>query len=324
MEHILSQYVDGFDGQKTTINGYDGYKKGIDTYFIIPNENNEEVLLEQKALSDFMLVHGVDHFTTPIFSKSGYLLTLHQKKEYMVCCGRPLQGHRPEHPGTLLAHFHHLGSQYPYEPVLISSYGQWASLWTEKLAAFERIYSKQWAERPVTKFQRLFVDTFPYLIGLTENALQYLEETEKDWRYHEADRGTVCFQRYEHQLEQSVIWPHDIVYDHPARDIAEYIRPYFLQEEDDCFQLLRVFIQEYEQVKQLSIFSWRLIYARLLLPIHLFDCLEEGFSYKDTEPVYQSYHSLLMKSRVYESNLKRFFQEMGLSKEETNIPSIDW
>ncbi|QDP40983.1 spore coat putative kinase YutH [Radiobacillus deserti] len=324
MEHVLSQYVDSFNGQKTTINGYDGYKKGSEYYFIIPSENNEEVLLEQKALADFMYVHGVDFVSTPIFNKNGSLLTIDQNKEYIVCCGKPMQGHQSEHPGSVLAKFHHLGSQYPYEPVLISSYGQWSTLWSEKLNAFEQFYAKQWSERPVSKFQRLFIDTFPYLIGLTENALQYTDETEKDWRYHEVDRGTICFQRYTNQMKQSIIWPYELVYDHPARDIAEYIRPYFLQSEEDCFQLLRVFIQEYEQVNPLSIFSWRMIYARLLLPVHLFDYLEEGFSHKDTEAVYKSYHSLLMKSKRYEENLKIFFKEMGLAKEDITIPSIDW
>src|SRR5699024_2456921 len=75
-----------------------------------------------------------------------------------------------------------------------------------------------------SNYYRLLMDILPYIIGISENAIQYMQETTEDGRYHEGDQGTIAFQRYHHNLLEPIIWPHDLVYDHPTRDIAEFIR----------------------------------------------------------------------------------------------------
>src|SRR5699024_5723072 len=85
--------------------------------------------------------------------------------------------------------------------------------------------------------------------------------------------GSITFRRYSDQLNAEVIWPDELCYDHPARDITEFIRMEFLNGKSD--ERVLEFIRDYESIRPLSFFSWRLIYARLIFPIHLYDMVEQ-------------------------------------------------
>ncbi|MRH44745.1 hypothetical protein GH741_19025 [Aquibacillus halophilus] len=323
MDELLSQYVPNFYGSRTTIDGFNGYINGDTGYFIIPEPNNEEVHYEQKVISDFLINSGVDNIATPLFSQQGQLTTRIDSKDYLVYMGRISRSSRTSSSAHTLASFHKLGTNYPYEPNYVSSYGQWKTLWASKVESFEQMYASLYQKRPVSSYHRLFIDTFPYLIGLSENAIQFLQESEADKRFHESDRPTITFQRYQHQLQKDIIWSHELVHDHPVRDLAEHIRP-FLLEEDQAFFKIKTALKEYEQVQPLSVFSWRLLYARLLFPIHLFDFLESGLVRNEPENLYNEYKLKLEKQSNYERNLKRFFNEVGVDTRTLSIPVLDW
>ena len=44
----------------------------------------------------------------------------------------------------------------------------------------EKVWNGLLFQTPEDEFQRMFIDSFPYYIGLTENAIQYLVDTEID------------------------------------------------------------------------------------------------------------------------------------------------
>lgn len=113
------------------------------------------------------------------------------------------------------------------------------------------------------------MDFMPYLSGISENAIQYMQESEYESRFHETDQGTITFRRYHGQFSRHHLWLTDFAYDHPARDLAEFIRNQLLQTEDPM-DGIQAFLEDYQQVRPLSVFSWRLLYARLLFPIHFF------------------------------------------------------
>ncbi|WP_053218767.1 protein kinase family protein [Virgibacillus senegalensis] len=322
MLELLSEYVDDFQGSETTINGVKGYRQQNNCFFIIPKSANDNRYFEQKVIGEYFWQNGYAHFAVPIANKQGDLVTEYGGKSYIVLhCSLADDREYSDH-GADLATFHQMGIDYPYQPVEAVAYGHWKQLWISKLALFDSIYQQQHNERPVSRFQRLFIDTYPYVSGCTENALQYLQETESEQRFNEGDGGTFTFQRYSGQMKNHPIWPDEIVYDHAARDIAEHLRLLFLR--PNAHPEVERFLSGYQSIRSLSIFSWRLIYARLLLPVHLFGYIETGISSSDPEITYRGYVELLESQPEYEQKMRNFFDDLGLDAKALHIPVLDW
>ena len=65
----------------------------------------------------------------------------------------------------------------------------------------------------------------------------------------------------------------------PTRDIAEWTRKSYFEENSYTFsQTASRFFQEYQSILPLSPFSWRILYSRLILPLHYFQCIEMYYS----------------------------------------------
>ena len=97
----------------------------------------------------------------------------------------------------------------------------------------EKVWNGLLFQTPEDEFERMFIDSFPYYIGLTENAIQYLVDTEIDDEPMETDSGTVCHERFSKrhggQLNNYMIKnPFDWVFDHRSRDLAEWTRERYL------------------------------------------------------------------------------------------------
>ncbi|MBM7600686.1 spore coat protein YutH [Virgibacillus halotolerans] len=318
---LLHTYYELPVEEKIVLDGKEGYKHDEYFYFII-NVNNKEVIhMEQAALAYYLLENHFNHTAFPIQNRYGEWFTTDQGKNHMVLqVQQPLQDQRLS-PGESLASFHLVGANYDYEPKAISSYGQWKALWIEKLTVFETNLEQEAKKHP-THYYQLIMDILPYVIGISENAIQYLQESEQDNRFHEADQGTISFRRYTNQLEKPILWVDEFVYDHPARDLAEYIRMTLLKDggEDELVE----FLKDYNSIRPLSVFSWRLLYARLIFPIHFFDIMQSGFLTDDFASLYTQMTDLLDKQADYERKLADFFQMGGVKHEKLNIPVIKW
>lgn len=307
--------------EKMVLDGKEGYKHGEYLYFII-NVNNKEVIhMEQAVLAYYLLENNFSQTAFPVQNIYGEWFTADQGRNYMVLqVQHPLWDNMLS-PGESLATFHEVGASYGYEPKSISSYGQWKALWIEKLTVFETNLQQE-AEKHPTKYYQLIMDILPYVVGISENAIQYLQESERDNRFHETDQGTISFRRYSNQLANPILWVDQFVYDHPARDLAEYIRTMLLEKRDQ--DEVTAFLNDYNKRRPLSVFSWRLLYARLVFPIHLFDIMQSGFLTDDFERLYREMTSLLDKQVDYERRLSDFFQIGSVKREEVNIPVIEW
>ncbi|MFP3360225.1 hypothetical protein R0K17_23205, partial [Planococcus sp. SIMBA_143] len=88
-------------------------------------------------------------------------------------------------------------------------------------------------------------------------------------------------------LQKSVIWLDDFVFDHPVRDLAEYTRGMLLS--DAPSEEIVQFLHDYQSERPLSIFSWRLLYARLLYPVHFFDHVDSVMSGRTLEDPFTTY-----------------------------------
>lgn len=305
------------------VDGREGFRDNEYLYFIISSTDKEMILLEQAALAYYLTENGYNHTTLPVPTVDNRWFVEKENKTYLVLRVKDIQDRTEVSHGKALANFHAKSSSYNYEPQEISSYGQWKELWIKKLTAFETKINKE-AETNQTEYYRLLMDMLPYIIGLAENAIQYLQESEKEKRYHYGDQGVFAFRRYQDNLLGHVIWADDLVYDHPTRDIAEFIRYRLLSENESVMDDVRSFITDYQMDRPLSIFSWRLLYARLIFPIHFFDYIEEGFQEDNFEQRSSGLEQLMNKQVVFEKRLGRFFEEINLNYESYQIPILTW
>ncbi|SET34189.1 spore coat protein YutH [Oceanobacillus limi] len=303
--------------------GIEGYRDDQYLYFIIPATNKETLYMEQAALTYYLVENGYNHVALPVPTINGEWFRPIDNTNYMVLRIQQLQGQISTSYGKKLAEFHQLSSNYQYEPQEISSYGQWKDLWINKLMAFENKVNEE-SKSYSSSYYRLVMDILPYIIGISENAIQYMQETESETRYHLHDQGTFSFQRYRNNLHDPIIWMYDLVYDHPARDISEFIRNQLLWNEEDDHKEIANFVHDYQSVRPVSIFSWRLVYARLLFPVHLFDCLEKGFSSRDFAQQEEELKEMIHRQEKYEQKLASIFEMLQVDYQSLEIPVLHW
>ncbi|MDY0408784.1 protein kinase family protein [Paracerasibacillus soli] len=291
---------------EVTVYGRNGFMDQQYLYFTIPTNDREVIHMEQAALAYYLYENGYENIGIPIQNRFNEWFSQFEGKQYLVIKGKPLKNRTVPSHGQQLAQFHEIASSFQYEPQEISSYGQWKTLWTDKLTAIEyRLQEK--AKQQHNHYYQYLMDILPYVIGVSENAIQYMQESESEFRFNKNDQGVISFRRYENQLTDAFMLSADFVYDHAVRDLAEYIRMNYLLEEADNFPIIQTFLREYEQVRPLSIFSWRLLYARLVFPIHFIDSFEAGFYTEDYDKLYHRLTAICKAQSIYEQRLGTFF-----------------
>ncbi|WP_152655040.1 hypothetical protein [Oceanobacillus sp. CFH 90083] len=316
-EMLRSQYAIQAEG-KQLIEEREGYQKEHYHYFTIPAGNKEMILMEQATLAYFLRENGLYNVAYPIRNINGEWFTNYANELWMVLVLEDgLQILNQESMGKMLGDIHRIGSMFQYEPKTISSYGLWRKLWEEKLTFFEEELTRQAKEDGASSYLSEVMDILPYIVGISENAIQYLWESEKEQRILQTDQSTVAFARW-NTAAKKIIWTDELVYDHPTRDIAEYIRHAFLQNKSDIE--INQFLNDYQNYQPLSVFAWRLIFARLFFPIHLYDFLESGFQYPNSQALEQ----LLKSQEVYERRLAHFFDVTGVDVSSWRIPMVSW
>ncbi len=318
---IIHQYVETFTNNIVNVGDKEAYYIDGSYYFIFRTNESEYVHIEQGWFADYLIDKDYLRIAKPIPNKLGELVTEENGYNYVVLHTMKYPYEVADVP-TRLAMFHLAGRDYPYMPAYNSAYGDWKMLWENKIALYEAYYKEQMKMRPVSRYQRLLIDTFPYVIGLTENAIQYIKESNQENRFAMSDQGCVTFQRYRNQLDQPFIFANQFIYDHPMRDVAECIRPLFKEKEGN--QKARQFLRQYEKTNPLTIFSWRLLYARLIFPVQLFDFFDQVMEATDHEVAYHKYQDLLDEQVQYEANLRSFFQDNLIDPIRNQIHELDW
>ncbi|MFC4558641.1 hypothetical protein ACFO3D_10515 [Virgibacillus kekensis] len=322
MKELLSIHYGIHVDERIIWNGLEGFRYDNFFYFTTPLFHREIIHMEQSALAYYLHENGWPQTAIPIPNNEGNWYTRYREKDYLVFQVEYKSYNHSMPNGEALATFHDTGANYQYEPQMISSYGQWKHLWAEKLDAFEQRILTDIGDYPGS-YYRLVHDTLPYLIGISENAIQYMQESEQETRFHKADQGAIAFRRYNGQLHNNVIMMTDFVYDHPVRDIAEYIRSRFLQEEDPQKEIAS-FLNDYQKIRSLSVFSWRVLYARLIFPAHIYDVIEQGFHEENKERCNTNLAELLNQQQRYEKRLAEFYNIAGTDYERMQIPVLHW
>ncbi|MDQ1144508.1 spore coat protein YutH [Bacillus sp. SORGH_AS 510] len=295
-----------------------------------PSGKEEDDITELEKIAEHLRNYGDQHVPVILPSKDGQLITTWEQNKYCVLANRQIEDQRKIKLGRKLAKFHERGRLVPFQIERSSRIGQWKSLWEKRLEQMEKVWNNLLFQTPEDEFERLFIDSFPYYLGLTENAIQYLVDSEMDDEPTEADGGTVCHERFtqktwgDHYMIKN---PFDWVFDHRSRDLAEWTRERYFRNIQTYDVDVQQFFSEYQSVTPLTSFSWRLLYSRLIFPLHYYDCIESYYitrSEQDKKVLEERLSKILRQTSDYERFLAGFFHMAGAPVRQLNIPQLEW
>lgn len=330
LQRILQQQFGLRIQEEFTMGPYQACQDQKFLYMLVPVGNIEENSIDElEKLSRHLAEHGDTSVCQFMKSKEGNAIVQWEKERFCVITRenttRPVR-----RLGRKLAKFHQRGRTVPHEIRNISRIGMWKSFWEQRLDQMEKVWNEHLMHSPENDFERMFIESFPYYMGLAENAIQYLSDTEQDDEPGAIDSGTVCHLRFSSKTwgEGSIMKnPFDWVFDHCARDLAEWTRERYFLNIKTYEPDIRQFYQEYGTISSLSSFSWRLLYARLLFPLHYMECVEEYFITNSEQSRLLQEERLkryLHQSRDYEEFLQSFYPLAGAPIRRFQIPVIDW
>lgn len=186
----------------------------------------------------------------------------------------------------------------------------WANLWANKIDYLEYYHSQNHQKYPILS------EYFDYFIGMSENAISYLNKAVFYLSPEDVDIGVISHDRI--LIEDSVYSIYDplnIIIDHRARDVGEYIKISFFQDNYQIFDELDCYLKH----NYFSLYGIHLLIARILYPSFYFEIYDFVVSMKRNEA-----DVLKITSRIdeYEQYLADIFQYF--KKYYPNIEEIEW
>jgi len=194
-----------------------------------------------------------------------------------------------------------------YDDKLMRS--NWGYLWMNKIDYLEYFVEQNYKKYP------LIVDSFNYFVGLAENAISYVNDTVNGLKPDNSDIGVISHDVI--SIDSSVYALYDplnIIIDHKARDVAEYIKISFFKDNFNIFEEL----DEYFKYNYFSFYGMSLLMARVLYPSFYFDLYDNIVNNKINESEILSITSRISE---YESYLRDVFIYF---KKYYNIKDVEW
>ncbi|WP_428911155.1 spore coat putative kinase YutH [Niallia sp. Krafla_26] len=322
----------GIDAIESTPFGrYQTCAKDHQRFCLIPlGKKEDEEIIELEHITNHLKRMGDRSVSTFVYTKEKKRMLETESGNYCVITWDETQKRTVTKLGRKLAKFHYRGRSLSIPVKKITRIGQWKSLWEKRIDQMEKVWIGMMQHEPANEFDRMFFESFPYYMAMAENAIQYLVDTELDDDPQAIDYGTVCHIRFtSHTWGEGNITknPFDWVLDHCSRDLAEWTRErYFNHYRTYEPEVLR-FFEDYQSVQPLSSFSWRLLYARILFPLHYVECIENYYSTQSEQErliLTERLEQYLKSSKDHEQFLGHFFQMARVPVRQQHIPIIDW
>ena len=186
----------------------------------------------------------------------------------------------------------------------------WIDLWIKKVDYYE------YQIRELGLEKRAIVSSFSYYIGLAENAISYANKTISTIPLSNNDRITLSNRRIGYpNIKLNYLNPLSFIFDFEVRNIAEYLKSiFFFYSTNDAFEELI----SYLRIKKLGLFSYQMLYARLLYPTYYFDIYDQVMNKQRSE---DELIKVIKKVQDYELFLKKAYLEIS---KYANIEKIDW
>ncbi|MCM1053746.1 MAG: hypothetical protein NC483_07220 [Ruminococcus sp.] len=184
----------------------------------------------------------------------------------------------------------------------------WAKLWSDKIDYFEYQVHELGKDKPI------ILDSFSYYVGLGENAISYVNDTISKYKPTENDRITLSHKRVNYpNYKLNYLNPLSFIFDLEIRDISEFIKSAFINNEDALS-----YLKEVLSIKKFSIYSLSLLYARLLYPSFYFDIYERVMNNEIEE---EKLIPIIDKCHDYEIFLKKAYFEIS---KYAPITRVEW
>ncbi len=183
----------------------------------------------------------------------------------------------------------------------------WTQLWESKIDYFEeQIFGK------VAEYYSI-LPAFHYFIGLGENAILYVSEALLNHQANFTDQLVASHRRFYKQTTLIDYYdPTELIIDHKARDVAEYIKFLFVSGSYDMD-----IIGSYLDQVDFSLMGACLLFGRLMFPSFYFDELESCMLKKN----FQSLQVLCERIEEYQLFLSDVFYVIT---QRFHIPEVLW
>lgn len=180
----------------------------------------------------------------------------------------------------------------------------WEILWQNKIDYYERQIKENEKKYPLIR------ESFDYFIGLAENAISYLVNTKLEIIPEINDKKVISH----NNLEASLSDPNNLILDHKARDVAEYIKYSYYNNNKMIFEEL----DEYFYYNYFSLYGMRILFSRVLYPSFYFELYDKIISGKTEE---NKLNTIISKINDYEIYLFNIYLHL---RKYYDIPSIEW
>ena len=138
----------------------------------------------------------------------------------------------------------------------------WETLWANRIDFLEEYISQNINKYPLIR------ESSDYFIGLAENAISYLVNTKREnIKDNYLDKKVISHIT----LSNSLYNPFNIIFDHKARDIAEYIKYSFFINNTNIYRELDV----YFKYNNYSKYGLQVLYSRILYPNFYFNLVDK-------------------------------------------------
>jgi hypothetical protein len=182
----------------------------------------------------------------------------------------------------------------------------WGILWSNKIDYLEELIYENGKKYPIV------VDSFNYFVGLAENAISYFNNI------HEINTNPIFYISHkvikQNDKIDTIYNPFNIIFDYKVRDISEYIKISFWNNNMNIFNEL----DNYLSYEYLSIYDVKLLIARILYPSFYFDLYEEIINDNKEE---KEINKIIDKHNEYEELL---YEVYLIIQKKINLLGIDW
>ncbi len=181
----------------------------------------------------------------------------------------------------------------------------WEELWSKKIDYIENQLQELHPDSLIT-------NSIDYYIGLCENAISYLNNTTIKYAISNLDNVTLAHRRlYYPNYKLNYLNPLSFIFDLEVRDIAEYIKNTFFKGENAFLEL-----QTYLKSTRLTVYSYNMLFARLLYPSYYFDQYELIINKHVKQ---DGMLKIIEQVDEYEQFLKKAYQEISLYAPLENV-----
>lgn len=267
-------------------------------HFYIYNNNIKNLDLTKDiddSLKKDTLIHEI------IINKDNSIITYYNNIPYILCkininINKPIT----------LGEINYLASKVISTNSKIT-YHSWQDLWSIKMDYLEKVINENGKKYPI------IVDSFNYFVGMAENAISYYNNLSNK----EVDNNSLVISHRIININDTVYAIYDpvnIIIDHKARDIAEYIKYSFFSNNSNIFKELNIYFKYNYYTRDDVV----ILLARVLYPSFYFNMYEDIMINSKEEKIITNITSKLDKYELYLARVFKYFNNFY------NLPIPEW